>query len=388
MTGKKKAKPNCPEATAPERAARSTKQKSKRDLKPRRAVPITEFESKEIRWLWPGRIPLGKLTIVDGDPGLGKSVITNADLAARVSVGGSMPDGSTGLGKPSSVVLVIAEDDIADTVRPRLEAAGADIAMVCVEAVERDGKGHVVPLVIPDDLDRLAATVKEAKASLVIIDPITAYLGEQVNTHNDASVRRALGPLKELAEATGAAVVMVRHLNKSGEGKALYRGGGSIAFSGAARSGLMVDAIPDDSEGWCALAQVKVNLARKAPTLRYRVVSALDASPEFPYDVPVIEWGGEVDLTADQLFAKKDARKVAPERAQAKEFLVEVLADGPLRVMEVQALASGAGHAFSTVKKAATELGIDKTPIRRKEGKKSIKGWEWSLPPGLKWTSG
>lgn len=387
MNSKKKAKGTKSRSFEASAETKAMPTASKRSAKPSHAVPITSFESKPIQWLWEGRIPLGKLTIVDGDPGLGKSVITNADIAARVSRGDQMPDETPGLTQARSVILVVAEDDLGDTVRPRLEAAGADLDHVFTEAVQRNSKGHVIPLVIPDDLVRLRETVEEVGAALLIIDPITAYLGEQTNTHNDASVRRALGPLKELAEATGAAVVMVRHLNKSGDGKALYRGGGSIAFSGSARSGLMVDSIPGDPDGWCGLAQVKGNLARKAKTLRYRIVSVQIADPSFPYDVPVVEWGGETDLTADQLFEKKDARKRAPEREQAKAFLVELLKNGPCLVAEVELQAQAAGLAWSTVRRAATELSLAKEPVRSKGGKKAIKAWKWSLPPGLKWSS-
>lgn len=350
--------------------------------RPRHAVPITNFESRAISWLWPGRIPLGKLTIVDGDPGMGKSVITNADIAARVTTGKPMPDGTNGIGSPRSVVLVVAEDDIGDTVRPRLEAAGADMEYVFTLPVRRNSKGNVVPLVIPDDLERLRETMDEVQAALVVVDPITAFLPERTNTHNDASVRKALGPLKELAESTGAAVVMIRHLNKSGEGKALYRGGGSIAFSGSARSGLMVERIPDDPD-WCGLAQVKGNLSHGAKTLLYRLVSVHDSQPDFPYEVPVVEWGGESDLTADQLFAKKDGRKHAPEREEAKRFLVEVLREGPVRMKEVRAQAEAAGHSWMTVKRAASDIAVDKRAVRKADG--GIKAWEWSLPKGVTW---
>lgn len=386
MTSNKKAKAKKPGAAASKPVVWSSLPKP--PPKPRHAVSIQDFESRPIKWLWEGRIPLGKLTIVDGDPGLGKSVITNADIAARVTRGKPMPDGSEGIGVPRAVVLVVAEDDIGDTVRPRLEAAEADMAFVFMIPVRRNSKGQIVPLIIPDDVETLRKAIAEVDAALVVIDPITAFLGEQVNSHNDASVRKALGPLKELAEETGAAMVMIRHLNKSGDGKALYRGGGSIAFSGSARSGLMVEAVPDDPDGWCGLAQVKGNLSRRVKTLLYRVVSVRDQQPDFPFDVPVVEWGGESDLSADELFQKRDARKRAPEREQAKAFLVEVLRDGPKRAREVQSEASEAGHSWVTVKRASVELGVEKTRVRAKEGKKAIKAWEWSLPDGLKWASG
>ncbi|WP_310964750.1 AAA family ATPase [Nocardioides terrisoli] len=342
------------------------------------AVSLTSYESKQVRWVWEGRIPLGKITIIDGDPNMGKSVIANADLASRVTTGSAMPDGGDGLGEPRSVVLVVAEDDIGDTVRPRLEAAGADLDYMFTMPVQRNDAGQVIPLTIPDDLERLREVIEEVDAALVVIDPITAFLSESINSHNDASVRRALSPLKEVAEETGAAVLLVRHLNKSGDAKAIYRGGGSIAFSGAARSALVVERLPSDPE-WSALAQVKGNLSRKSLTIKYRVVSA---GPEGK--VAAIEWGETCELSADDLLSKPDARKNAPARTEAKAFLMDVLADGPLLVAVVQKHATAAGISWTTVKRASTELGVVKETSRKATGKRQIEGWVWSLPKGLK----
>lgn len=352
----------------------------RKQQRPRRlqhAISMTSYESREVRWVWEGRIPLGKITIIDGDPNKGKSVIANADLAARVTNGDEMPDGSDGLGEPRAVVLVVAEDDIGDTVRPRLEAAGADIENVYTMTVARDEDGQIVPMAIPDDLERLRLAVEEVDAALVVIDPITAYLSETINSHNDASVRRALAPLKELAEETGAAVLLVRHLNKSGDAKAIYRGGGSIAFSGIARSALVVDEMPGDPE-WCALAQVKGNLTRKAKTIKYRIVSAGPGGR-----VALVEWGEVIDLTADDLLRKPDARKRSPERDAAKAFLMETLRRGPMRVEDVRTAANKGDHTWITVKRASDDLGVVKE-AERKPGSKQIKAWVWSLPRGLK----
>jgi archaellum biogenesis ATPase FlaH len=344
----------------------------------RHAIPMTSYESREVRWVWEGRIPLGKLTIIDGDPNKGKSVIANADIAARVTTGGTMPDETDGLGEPRSVVLVVAEDDIGDTVRPRLEAANADLEYVFTMPVARNEEGQIVPMTIPDDLERLRLTVEEVDAALVVIDPITAYLSEQTNSHNDASVRRALSPLKELAEETGAAVLLVRHLNKSGDAKAIYRGGGSIAFSGIARSALVVEQIP--SSEWSALAQVKGNLARRAKTIQYRIVSAGPRGR-----VARVEWGEVCDLSADELLRKPDARKNSPERDAAKRFLLRALRDGPMFVAELEDAAKAAGHSWITVKRASVALGVVKKQERSPGGKK-VKAWVWSLPRGLKET--
>jgi hypothetical protein len=343
----------------------------------RHAVPMTSFESREVRWIWHGRIPVGKLTILDGDPNMGKSVVANADIAARVTTGTQMPDGSDGLGEPRSVVLVVAEDDIGDTVRPRLEAAGADLDYVFTMPVQRNDDGQVIPLTLPDDLERLREVVEEVDAALVVIDPITAYLSEKISSHNDASVRKALSPLKELAEETGAAFLLVRHLNKSGEAKAIYRGGGSIAFAGAARSALVVERVPGDTE-WSALAQVKGNLSLKAKTIKYRIVRA-----DHEFNVPCVEWGEVCDLSADDLLKKPDARKNSPERDRACEFLVEVLREGPQTAATVLGWADDAGINSKTLKRAAEQVGIRRT-TRRNKTTKAVEAWLWSLPKGLK----
>lgn len=348
----------------------------------RHAVSLTSYESRQVRWVWEGRIPLGKITIIDGDPNMGKSVIANADLAARVTTGAEMPDGGAGMGEPRSVVLVVAEDDIGDTVRPRLEAAGADLDYMFTMPVQRNDDGQVIPLTIPDDLEKLREVIEEVGAALVVIDPITAFLSESINSHNDASVRRALSPLKELAEETGTAVLLVRHLNKSGDAKAIYRGGGSIAFSGAARSALVVERVPSDPE-WSALAQVKGNLSRKSLTIKYRVISA---GPDDK--IALIEWGETCELSADDLLRKPDARKNAPARNEATAFLMDVLSESPMAAGQVQKHAVEAGLSWTTVKRASTELGVVKKPKRKTTGKKEISGWMWSLPKGLKSVTG
>ncbi len=182
-------------------------------------------------------IPLSKLTIIDGDPGLGKSVLT-LDLAARVSRGVEMPDGAAG--RQGGVVLLTAEDGIRDTVVPRLDAAGADRSRVLALDLVPDAEGGQQLPRLPLDAPYIDAAVRRMGALLVVVDPLTAYLSERINSHRDQDCRRALWPLTKLAEETGAAVVVVRHLNKGNASNPLYRGGGSIGIIGAARSGLLV----------------------------------------------------------------------------------------------------------------------------------------------------
>jgi hypothetical protein len=229
----------------------------------------SEVQPKRVEWLWPGRIPLGKVTVLDGDPSLGKSAIT-LDLAARVTTGRSMPDGSP---SPTGGVLVLnAEDEDADTIVPRLKAMGARLDRVRILKILPDPDGERQPE-IPGDLAAIEKAARSVGAKLIIIDPIMAFLGGRTNSFRDQDVRRALAPLARLAERLGVAIVIVRHLNKNtGEQNSLYRGGGSIGIIGAARSGLLVARNPDDETGEARiLASTKANLGRLPTSLGYSI---------------------------------------------------------------------------------------------------------------------
>ena len=199
-------------------------------------VRASEVVPETMTWLWEGYIPAGKITLVDGDPGEGKSTLT-LDIAARVSRGGPMPDRSAG--GSGTVLIMSAEDGVADTIVPRLSAAGANLRRVHilteVRGVSDDGKIVTRPVELPGDLPIVERIIREHRVVLVVIDPLMAYLSGTVNSFRDQDVRRALHPLAQLAETTGATFVVVRHLNKSAGGKAMYRGGGSIGIGGAAR---------------------------------------------------------------------------------------------------------------------------------------------------------
>src|SRR5579883_3003453 len=189
------------------------------------SILVSKVKPEQVRWLWPGRIPLGKLTILDGDPGLGKSLLT-LDLAARVTKGGPMPDGSTSdLGGPRGVVLLACEDDPADTLRPRLDAAGADCSRIVLLSAVREAvpRGDAIETRerMPSlaDLGAIREAIRQVDAALVIVDPVTAYtVGD---THVDADMRALLAKLAEVAGELGVAIVVVRHLNKSGGGNPL-----------------------------------------------------------------------------------------------------------------------------------------------------------------------
>jgi RecA-family ATPase len=162
-------------------------------------VCVAHVDREPVRWLWPGRIPLGKLTVLDGDPGVGKSTLT-LTIAAKVTTGSPFPDGARP--DPADVILLSAEDDIGDTIRPRLEAAGADLERAWVlPDVQEDGEPPRPPE-LPADLDRLEALVKDQAAALVVIDPLMAFLAGAVDAHRDQDVRRVLARMAYMAART------------------------------------------------------------------------------------------------------------------------------------------------------------------------------------------
>ena len=350
---------------------------------PAASVRLSDVTRTSVQWLWRPRLPLGKVVMLDGDPSLGKSLLM-LDIAARATRGGPWPDGAP-MRQPRSVVLMCAEDDLGDTIQPRLEAANADLDRIRAVTVDRDEEtGRLRTLTVPHDVPRLREALHETRnPALLIIDPITAYLGERTNSHNDPSVRRALVPLVELAESEHVATVLIRHLNKGGGDTAMYRGGGSIAFIGLARSGLIAARHPNEPDV-NVLAHVKSNLAERAQALTYRVLPSDDDG-----EVPVIEWGEAIHLSPDDLLRKADGRKKAPERDRACAFLLEVLADGPLRVAELEELAEGHNIKFRTVRDAYKYLGGEPDAVRKSTG--GVDHWTWALPENLRhmksWTS-
>jgi len=208
-------------------------------------IKLSEVKSRPIEWLWEGRIAIGKLSIISGDPGLGKSLIT-ISMAAIVSRGGEWPvDGTNApLG---SVLLMSAEDDLADTIRPRLDAALADVNMIdalpMVKCVDQTGQQSRRFFSLTSDLPVLEMALKtRPDFKLVVIDPISAFTGK-TDTHNNSDVRGLLAPLAELAQKRRVAIVCVTHLNK-GSGAAIYRSMGSLAFVAAARSAFVVTKSP------------------------------------------------------------------------------------------------------------------------------------------------
>jgi hypothetical protein len=349
----------------------------RREIKEGFSKLLSEVEVENVDWLWQGYIPLGKMTIIDGDPGLGKSTAV-LDIAARVSTGCEMPDGGPGI-EPAGVVILSAEDGLADTIKPRLEVAGADcskiVALTEIETSlivrsqipgmgsEKNSEG-LRPPIIPDDLEIIAETIQHIEAKLLIVDPLMAFLSGDVASHRDQDVRRALHQVASLAEESGAAVLLIRHLNKSAGSNSTYRGGGSIGIIGAARSGLLVAKDPDDEERRI-IAPVKTNLCKAPASLVFRL--------EDTGDVAKIVWEGVSEHNANSLLVTPSDEEGSALN-EAKEILKDTLSDGAISASEVLKEARSAGISERTLRTAKKQLNVRSF----KDGMTG--GWLWELP--------
>lgn len=325
-------------------------------------VRLADVQPESITWQWPGRVAVGKLGLVVGDPGLGKSWIT-LDIAARLSAGRSWPDGAPAV-PAADVVLLSAEDGLADTIRPRLDRLGADVTRVHHLAVLRIGE-HERAVQLADS-SIVEQAIVETGAKLVIIDPVSAYLGS-TDSHRDAEVRSLMAPLAAVAERTGAAIIGVMHLAKSTQRPAIYRAVGSIAFAAAARIVLAVAADPDRDDRRI-LAPIKSNLSAPPAALAYTLsdgVLAWDADPV-----------ADVDVTA--LLNGPMGERDRDEQSDADQLIAELLDDDtwPMPAADAMRAAQQHGIVERTFRRAAKRRGIR----IEKAGFGASGKWLWHRP--------
>jgi putative DNA primase/helicase len=309
------------------------------------------------------------VTLLVGDPGRGKSLLA-LDMAARVTTGAPWPDQEPQDGDqyPADVVLLTAEDDTADTVRPRLEAAGGDPArVVVVRALRRPGAEGDQMFSLAHDIKVLEACIGQCDdARLVVMDPVSAYL-EGADAHSNEGLRTVLAPLRSLAERTGVAALAINHLTKKSDTAVMYRAMGSMAFVAAARAVWAVG--PDrQTAGRLLFLPVKCNLAGGLTGLAYRIVPSAQ-SP----DVPVLAWEpGAIALSAEEAL---DARiNALTRREQAGMWLESVLANGPVPAAELEKQALATGLSLMTLRRAKRELKVETFRIG------FAAGCLWSLP--------
>lgn len=314
---------------------------------------------EEVQWLWPGRIACRKFALIIGVPGLGKSYLA-CEIAARFSRGTPWPDG---LPAPQGrSILLSAEDGLSDTIAPRLALLGADRAAIHVLRGIRE-RGTERPFDFSRDLTQLDRALRETRAQLVIVDPLSAYLGG-IDSYKDAEVRSLLAPLVALAETHAVAVMGIVHLTKEQQQRLLYRAAGSIAFVAAARTVLAVGADPEAEERRLLFA-IKSNLTALPPALAFRITAHGFAWEPGP--VP--------GLDADDIFGhtpppSADERET---RAHAVEFLSELLRHGPQAAEQV--LKEGERYGFTR-----PQLQRARTAAHVRTRKLSFEqGWEWTL---------
>lgn len=316
---------------------------------------LADVQPMPIRWLWPSRLPLGKIALLAGDPGLGKSLLT-IDLAARVSIGRTWPDDPLGDGfTPGGVVMLSGEDDPADTIRPRLEAAGGNPSRVNMLRGVRRIEGGRETFFTFDDLAMLADAIDQtADARLVVIDPVTCYFSAQTDTHRTSDVRSVLAPLADLAAAKSVAVVLVSHLNKTMGGKAAYRITGSLALPAACRAVWLV-AKDQTDPARRVMVSGKANLAADPGGLAFRTVGD-------PGGAGRVEWEpGRVDLSADDALAdpvRGGGTDDGGEVEAAAQFLRTLLAGQSLPAKEIERQARAAGFSVATLRRAKAAAGV------------------------------
>lgn len=336
------------------------------------SIKLSSVDPKPIKWLHPGRIPRGKITIIAGDPDVGKTFLT-LDIAARVSTGEDWPDGSKN--EQGEVLLLSAEDDLADTIVPRLLSANADLdqihALPTITKFDPKTKKslEVVPT-LTKDFEVLRNEISINKPKLLIIDPINAYL-PGVDTHRDAELRsKVFAPLKKLAEEFDLAIICVMHLNKGSSQNAKHRVSGSIAYVASSRATWIVVTDNDDNKRKLMIP-TKFNIGTKPDGLAYKIIENKDGEP-------IIEWEEDpIEINADEALQPESSH--ASEREMAKEFLLEILRDGAVPSKTIKAESEEMSISGRTLQRAKSDL---KVKAFRK-GKDGVQGggiWYWILP--------
>ena len=310
-------------------------------------IKMSEIQSKEVAWLWYPFIPYGKLTIIQGDPGDGKTTLV-LNIAAKLSKGEGL-DSDMKLTEPLAVIYQSAEDGLADTVKPRLEAAGADCENISV--IDESKKS----LSMIDE--RLEEAIIKTKAKLLILDPIQAYLGGNMDMNRANEARDMTKKLAALAEKYQCAIVLVGHMNKAAGNKAAYRGMGSIDFFAVARSVLLVGRV-EGEENIRAVVQIKNNLA------------GFGHPKAFELSEDGFLWLGDYEITADEVLGG-----IAPKAnklEQAKRLLRKLAeTNNAMQSNEIFNLAEEQNISRRTLENAKKELGV--------RAKRINNSWYWEL---------
>ncbi len=296
-------------------------------------IHMSDIETEQVRWLWYPFIPYGKVTIIQGDPGEGKTSFVLA-MIALLTTGKPLPE-ETVAAEPIRVIYQSAEDGLADTIKPRLEASGADCSRVLV--IDESDK----ELTLCDE--RLEQAVWETGARLIVLDPLQAYLGDNVDMHRANEVRPVFKRLCAMAGRTSCAIILIGHMNKAQGLKSSYRGLGSIDFRAAARSVLLVGRLKSEP-AVRVVAHDKSSLAPEGKSIAF----SLDAETGF-------QWIGYCDVSVEDVLSGKGS--VQTKTAQMEDELRQMLTK-PVPAEEVFGRAAELGISERTVKIAKKNLNV------------------------------
>ncbi|OFZ50409.1 MAG: hypothetical protein A2381_13510 [Bdellovibrionales bacterium RIFOXYB1_FULL_37_110] len=325
------------------------------DLKIKELVNLADVVAEEVEWFWYPYIPKGKVTLLEGDPGLGKSWLS-LYLAVATSLGSDLPDSPKR--EAANVLLLCAEDGIEDTIKPRLEAMGGDHTKIFAyqAPLTMDTKGS----------QTLSGILKKTKPALIIIDPLVAFLGEKTDMHRANEIRPIMTRLFNIATQYNCAILGIRHLKKSKEDKAIYNGLGSIDITASARSVLFVGKHPH-KENVRGMAHIKSNLAPMGDILGFEIKDAK------------FEWTGKLDISLQDLLSADDSTNKNPGAlGEAIDFLEAFLSKEPIGAIAIKLAAKEAGIKNRTLDRAKKELGI--ISKSEKDPTTGQKRWVWILP--------
>jgi putative DNA primase/helicase len=313
-----------------------------------------DVEAKPVLWLWQNRIPRQKLTIFSGPPDCGKTTVL-VDVIARYSTGRDYPDGMTNAAEPGEVLMLIAEDDPADTIKPRLIAADADISKISylrAVQIQQKARKQERALALDEDLVLLEDELKRNPGiGLVTVDPISSYLG-RADLNKEQELRRVLVPVKDLAERTGVTIIGLGHFNKRADVSALGRVSGAVAMSGVPRAVWTFGKSPSEDDVFL-MQRGKLNVAARTTGLRCRFGVKELATGTAPF----IDWAGEETRSAEEIL-ELERNPDGKREDKAARFLAEYLADGAKPSAEILREGAKRGISRSALFEAKEQRGV------------------------------